>query len=165
MKGLEDLDPIPLGELMAAAGLQTRVDRKYVLRRADAMALLPRLDPRTRVLEIAGARTFRYRSVYFDTPELVSFRLTAHRRRHRFKVRTRTYLDSALCLLEVKTEGRRGGTVKDRLPYEESDHATAEPGRAFLRAVLGERCTLDLAPTLVTRYRRSTLHQLSLIHI
>jgi hypothetical protein len=152
------LDPISLDELTARAELQTRVDRKYVLPVADAARLVSRLDPGTRVLEIDGERTFRYRSVYFDTPDLVSFRLTAYRRRRRFKVRTRTYLDSALCWLEVKTEGYRGGTVKNRLPYEAADQDTVEPGRWFVGDVLGDD-ELNLAPVLVTNYRRTTFLQ------
>ncbi|GIF19046.1 hypothetical protein BJ973_006094 [Actinoplanes tereljensis] len=150
------LDTISLDELLEKAELQTRVDRKYVLPVAEALALPDRLAGRARILEIDGQQTFRYRSVYFDTPELTSFRLAATRRRHRYKVRTRTYVDSALCWLEVKTEGYRGGTVKDRLPYEMVDHETVEPGHWFVDRVLGYLPAL--APTLVTDYRRATLH-------
>lgn len=153
-------DPITLGELTEAAELQTRVDRKYVLPVAEAEALMARLDPETRVLEIDGERTFRYRSSYFDTPDLISFRLTAYRRRRRFKVRTRTYLDSSLCWLEVKTEGYRGGTVKNRLPYRMCDQDTVEPGRRFVDDILGDR-DFELVPTLLTHYRRTTFCQAS----
>lgn len=156
---LRRLDPVSLAELTEKAELQTRVDRKYVLPVTDALALLTRVSPDTRVLEIDGNRIFRYRSVYFDTEDLVSFRLTAHRRRRRFKIRTRTYLDSALCWLEVKTEGYRGGTVKNRLPYERCDEDSVAPGRWFVDSVLGERPDLHFVPTLVTNYRRATLYQ------
>ncbi len=159
MNAVACLDAIDLPELIAKAALQTRIDRKYVLRIEDALALLPRLDPATRVLEIGGTRTFRYTSVYFDTPDLVSFRLTAQRRRRRFKIRTRTYVDSAECWFEVKTEGCRGGTVKSRLPYDLADRDTAEPGRWFVESVLGDRAVGRLAPTLVTHYRRTTFYQ------
>ncbi|GIE89813.1 polyphosphate polymerase domain-containing protein [Actinoplanes regularis] len=156
---LVGLEAISLAELTEKAALQVRVDRKYVLRLEDALALLPAIDPATRVLEIDGLRTFRYRSVYFDTPDLVCFRLTAQRRRRRFKIRTRTYVDSAECWLEVKTEGWRGGTVKNRLPYESADEDTVEPGHWFVAGVLGDRAVAGLAPTLVTRYNRTTFHQ------
>ncbi|WP_436520804.1 polyphosphate polymerase domain-containing protein [Actinoplanes sp. HUAS TT8] len=153
------LGAIALPELLEKAGLQTRIDRKYVLGLDDALALLPRLDPATRVLEIDGLRTFRYRSVYFDTPDLASFRLTAQRRRRRFKIRTRTYVDTAQCWLEVKTEGSRGGTVKSRLPYDVVDQDTVDPGRWFVESVLGDRAGAHLAPTLTTCYRRTTFYQ------
>jgi hypothetical protein len=155
---LDHLGPISLPELTEKAELQTRVDRKYVLPLADALALLPKLDPQTRVLDIDGERVFRYQSVYFDTADLVSFRSAAHRRRRRFKVRTRSYLDSGLCWLEIKTEGYRGGTVKDRLPYQPADHDTVTPGRWFLDGVLEGCSRLAFAPVLITRYRRTTLY-------
>jgi hypothetical protein len=153
------LDAISLAELTEKAELQIRVDRKYVLYLDAARRVLAQLDPGTRVLEIDGLRTFRYRSVYFDTPDLISFRLTAHRRRRRFKIRTRTYLDSASCWLEVKTEGCRGGTVKNRLPYAACDQETVVPGRWFVDDILRDRAGLSFAPTLVTDYRRTTLYQ------
>ncbi|BCY07427.1 polyphosphate polymerase domain-containing protein [Actinoplanes sp. L3-i22] len=159
MNALACLGAIALPELLEKAALQTRVDRKYVLSLDAALALLPGLDPATRVLEIDGNRTFRYRSVYFDTPDLVSFRLAAQRRRRRFKIRTRTYVDSGQCWLEVKTEGSRGGTVKSRLPYQLADQDTVDPGRWFVASVLGERAVAGLAPTLVTHYRRTTFYQ------
>lgn len=159
MNALWRLDPISLAELTEKAALQTRVDRKYMLPMTDALALLSRVSPDTRALEIEGSRVFRYQSVYFDTDDLVCFRLTAHRRRRRFKIRTRTYLDSALCWLEVKTEGYRGGTVKSRLPYERQDEDSVTPGRWFVESVLGEQASPHFAPTLFTHYRRATLYQ------
>jgi hypothetical protein len=152
------LPPISLDELTACAALLTRVDRKYVLPLDAARRLLPLLDRPTRVLDIDGERTFRYQSVYFDTPELESYRLTALRRRRRFKVRTRTYVDSASCFLEVKTEGYRGGTVKDRMPYALSYEETVDPGRWFVERVLGVQGGRSFAPTLLSRYRRTTFH-------
>jgi hypothetical protein len=153
---------IGLAELTERAGLQTRFDRKYILPRAEAEALLPELAERARVLRIDGAHAFRYRSVYFDTPDLTSFRQTVNRRRRRFKVRTRSYLDSGSCWLEVKTEGFRGGTVKNRLPYRLDDQVDVAPGRWFVDSVLNglsvDCAGLAFAPVLVSRYLRTTLY-------
>ena len=55
-----------------------------------------------------GRRHFGYRSVYFDTPDLHSYLAAAQPRRHRFKVRIRSYLDSDQHFVEVKTLGRAG---------------------------------------------------------
>lgn len=160
---LARLTPIALAELIERAALQARYDRKYVLPLAQVAPLLSELDRDARVLEIGELRTFRYQSVYFDTADLTSFRLAALRRRRRFKIRTRSYLDSAGCWLEVKTEGSRGGTVKNRLAYRPDDERTVGPGRSFvdeiLTAVAVPDChELAFAPTVVTRYRRSTLY-------
>ncbi|MBQ0987996.1 polyphosphate polymerase domain-containing protein [Streptomyces sp. F63] len=160
---LGELPPIGLDELLACAMLQTRVDRKYVLP-ADALTtLLTRVPADTRVLEIDGDRRFAYRSLYFDTPDLLSYRLTAHRRRRRFKVRTRVYEQSDECWLEVKTRGSRDNTVKARLPYAPDDHDTLVPGRRFVDTTLaGNRIDgshrFTFVPTLTTRYHRATLY-------
>lgn len=160
---LSCLEPITLDELNSAAALQTRVDRKYVLRASEVDDILDALRSHVQVLEIGDLRQFAYESVYFDTPDLVTYFLAAQKRRRRFKVRTRTYLDSSLCWLEVKTRGPRGSTVKNRLPYKPEDRALLEPGRWFVDSVLAKESIagweeMTFAPTLVTHYRRTTLY-------
>ena len=160
---MNHLETISLDELVQAAALQTRVDRKYILRADEAEKVLEKLDVATRVLEIDGQRASNYESVYFDTPELLSYRMAATGRRRRFKLRTRSYVDTAESYLEMKTRGARGTTVKDRLPYlmDDRDFLTRD-GREYADAALdGIGIThpedLYLVPTLVTRYRRATL--------
>lgn len=160
---LARFEAIGLDDLVAEASLMTRVDRKYVVPRAELPAVLGHLNEQTRVLEIDGERRFGYHSVYFDTPDLLSFRMAAHPRRRRFKVRTRRYTDVGTAFLEIKTRGARGATVKERTEYPSSaadlltrgartDVASAlaavgvEPGRVT-----------ELGPILATRYRRATL--------
>jgi hypothetical protein len=163
---LARLAPISLADLIEAAELQTRVDRKYVLPRTEAdavLAALPFLAVPPTVLEIDGARSSEYESVYFDTPGLLSYRMAATSRRRRFKLRTRSYLDVGEAYLEVKTRGARSTTVKDRLPYDVARRAELTPpahdhidvALAGLGLPAGR---LDLVPTLVTSYRRTTLH-------
>ena len=100
-----------LAEITERAELQTRIDRKYLVP-VDAVADLVSGLGRFAVLEIDGLRGFRYESVYFDTPDLLTYRAHLQGRRRRFKVCTRAYLDSADCMFEVKLEGSRGSTVK-----------------------------------------------------
>ena len=156
------LDIISLDELNAKAALQTRVDRKYVLTRSSAALVLGELNPTTRVLEIDGHQASAYESVYFDTPDLLSYRLAAHARRRRFKLRTRSYVDSHEAWLEMKTRGARSSTVKDRVPYtmEQRGCLTIE-GRDYADGALAEIGLdpgLDLQPTLITRYNRTTFY-------
>ncbi|WP_353807529.1 polyphosphate polymerase domain-containing protein [Agromyces sp. SYSU T00194] len=156
------LRPISLDELNAAAALQTRVDRKYVLGRDRLGEVLTGLDRDTRVLEIDGERRSRYESVYFDTPELTSYLLAARGRRRRFKIRTRHYVDVGTSFLEVKTRGGRSLTVKDRIEYDGVDTETLSPeGAAYAASVFAE-VGIDapgrpFAPVLTTAYRRTTL--------
>ncbi|WFE24174.1 polyphosphate polymerase domain-containing protein [Solwaraspora sp. WMMD937] len=157
---LGEMAPIDLAELIERAALQTRVDRKYVVPLTALPSLLSQLPAGTRVLDIDADRSFRYESIYFDTPWLASYHCAAYRRRRRFKVRTRTYLDSGDCWLEVKINGARDSITKHRLRYLSQDRSTVGPGREFVDEVLSREAIPadgDFAPTLVTSYRRSTL--------
>lgn len=157
------MEPIGLPELTERAGLLTRVDRKYLLPSKALDRVLDTLPGTTKVLQIGDRRQFGYRSVYFDTTDLLAYRLTALRRRRRFKIRTRSYLDSDLHLFEVKTRGPRGTTVKQRVPYEGDGESLTRQDRAEAYAALvqtgsrGLHPTDDLGPTLITNYHRTTL--------
>jgi VTC domain len=155
------IDPIGLKELMDLAELQTRVDRKYFVPAAVFRKLIAELRGELRVLEIDGRRTFGYKSVYFDTPRLTNYRAHIQRRRQRFKVRTRTYTDSGLCMFEVKLTGSRGATVKERVPHpiEYSDNLTSEAMdhlRTSLSTAFNQSVPPGLQRTLTTTYRRTT---------
>jgi hypothetical protein len=156
---LGELSPAGLDEVNAAAALQARVDRKYVVPASQLEALLDRIAGTARVLEIDARRQFAYESVYFDTPELTAYHLAARRRRNRFKVRTRAYLDTGTCSLEVKLRDPLGVTHKHRCGHPLGARgALGATGTAFLAEfdaiapVAGE-----LRPTLVTNYSRTTL--------
>jgi hypothetical protein len=141
------------------AGLQIRTDRKYVIDPAMLHAVVQAVGPHAHVLDIMGAQCFDYRSVYFDTADLVAYRSAAHRRAGRFKVRTRTYVDTGQCMLEVKTKDERRRTVKHRLAYQPTDERriTAD-GRAFVDEHICRVPPLgELVPVLTTTYRRVTL--------
>ncbi len=156
---LDALPPIGLTELQLAADLQTRLDRKYIVDPVLVGQAVRTLGPTLRVLVIDGLRDFAYDSVYFDTPALDSYLGAATGRRRRFKVRTRSYLDSGECVLEVKTAGGRGHTIKQRLPYALDRRAELDDdARDFLhRNRIDPTVTARLGETMVTRYRRSTL--------
>jgi hypothetical protein len=156
---LETLDALSLGELDAVAALRSRRDRKYLVTPQAATGLLAALAPRSSALEVAQRRIFSYESLYFDTPDLRSYHSTAHGQRRRFKVRTRRYLDTDTCVLEVKTKGIRNQTVKERVGHShrawgQLDHAA----QAFIDTRTGlDGLAGQLGPVLTTRYQRSTL--------
>lgn len=156
------LEPITLAELNAAAALQRRVDHKYVIDAATLEPLADALAASHRVLEIDGRRSFEYWTVYFDSESLGSYRSHVQGRRRRFKCRCRHYVDTGRFTFEVKLKGHRGMTVKKQLGYASADASalTAEAA-AFVRGVLqeayGQSFDEELAPTLVTSYRRTTL--------
>lgn len=157
--GCAGLPTTSLEHIIATADLQTRVDRKYLVPPEVFAHVLARLDGRMKVLDIDGRRLFQYESVYFDTPELLAYHQHVGGRRRRFKVRTRTYVDSAQSMLEVKTAGGRDETIKDRHPYQLDERYGLNP---WAREVVGGRLgdaalARRLELSLVSRYHRATL--------
>ncbi|WP_226533634.1 VTC domain-containing protein [Microbacterium paraoxydans] len=153
---------ISLEHLVAEAALQTRVDRKYVVSRDAAAQVIDALGTDVRILDTDGTRDFPYETVYFDTPDLLSFRLAAQPRRRRFKIRSRTYVESGATFLELKTRGARSATVKDRIGYRVSDRRIlTDEARGYAADSLdaigidGSRAD-ELRMRLTTRYRRAT---------
>ncbi len=159
------LPRIDLPTLESGAALLTRVDRKYVVALATFERLVAALDDEWRALEIDGRRLFGYSSVYFDTPDLLSYRAHLQRRRRRYKIRVRRYVDSGDCMLEVKHKGLRGVTVKHRRPHAPSEQAElGADGRGFVTECLrryDDPPVETLAPVVVTTNRRATLVSLS----
>lgn len=162
MSTLDRLPAVSLAEVNAEAALLTRVDRKYVVPVADLDVVLTGVAG-LRALEIDARRSSRYESTYLDTVDLDSWSASAHRRRRRWKVRTRTYADSGERWLEVKTRGARGATVKERLPHPGDDDlgVPVEAG-GWVRERLGAAHVHGVDPaglvaTLRTSYLRTTL--------
>ena len=152
-------EPLTLDEVMEVASLQTRQEKKYLLTPQQFVDLAREMTD-LQVLEIDGKRLFSYESVYFDSPDLALFRAHRQGKRQRYKVRTRTYLDSGESLFEVKLKGGRGETVKQRLPYrfEDRDHING-PAQDFLNGTLHEEYDVSPPPlevSMTTRYNRAT---------
>lgn len=155
---LARLTPVSLEDIVEQAELLIRVDRKYLMARADAEMLVATVPANSQVLEIAGQRQFGYRSLYFDTARLDAYRGTAQRRRRRFKVRTRRY-DTGAEFLEVKTR-QASATVKHRIPSPASGLDLGVAGTVYVErqlAAAGVELTTALVATLWTSYTRSTL--------
>jgi len=165
MNFTDNLETISLDELNEAAALQRRTDRKYILTQAQAEQVLPQLAQQALVLSIDGRRSSDYTSVYFDTPDLASFHLAAHPRRRRFKVRTRSYMDTQQCYLEVKTEGARAQTVKERIEHPFNARAAlSEQSLNYIQETLNHElgtCPIHtdaLVPVIDSSYTRTTLY-------
>jgi len=156
---IRSLEPVGLAEVMQTAELIERSDRKYLVSGGQLEKLMYEIAPTTRVLEIDGLRSFQYETVCFDTPELDTYRMAAKGRPERVKVRTRSYMDSGLCHLEVKRKNRVGVTVKYRTPHraDERERLTSRD-LAFISEIAPIGLARDrLEPTLTVRYVRTTL--------
>ncbi len=162
LDAVHGLPALTLDEVNEKAALQTRVDRKYLLRAHTWGNVLASLTIAPSALEIDGRRSFGYSSTYYDTSELDSYRDAARCRPHRYKVRTRRYLDTGSCAVEVKMRSASGATVKSRewLDADEPEIGGLLPAAAatfvggFER--IGDRAH-QLTEVLTTTYQRVTL--------
>ena len=160
--GLERLRPMSLARINERAALVTRTCRKYLVPVELMGPLFAGAERDFGVLEIDGRTSFLYSSTYLDTPDLRTFHAHRQGRRLRYKVRTRTYVDTDTKMFEVKSKGARGITDKARieLPMEAPSDRLTWRTREFLDRALA-RYRMDppdtLAPSAVTDYRRTTV--------
>ncbi|MEV6018789.1 MULTISPECIES: polyphosphate polymerase domain-containing protein [unclassified Streptomyces] len=154
-----------LAEVDAAAALQHRTDRKYLVPLGLARRLVGQLADSHRILDLEGRRTTNYHSTYFDTPRLGAWRAHAQGRRRRWKVRTRLYAEDGLCRVEVKTKDGRGATVKHalRAPAEQYGRLDEEAAAFVDKVLAGSEIPVraeDLVATTEIRYLRAALADL-----
>jgi len=159
---LDNFSPITLAELESKAGLMERMDHKYIVSKSELLLALNDWTDQFQVLQINNKRSFAYESCYFDGADLNSFYDHQHGRRKRFKVRTRHYLDSGICFVELKLKGVRNRTVKTRMPYY-SDHCDQLDSQSlnFIQQSYydnyGKHFPCELSPSLKTEFNRITL--------
>ncbi|MEU6548690.1 VTC domain-containing protein [Streptomyces sp. NPDC046915] len=163
--GLSALRGATLAEVDAAAALQYRTDRKYLVPLDQARAFVHLLADRHHVLDLTGRRTTSYLSTYFDTEQLASWHAHVQGRRRRWKVRTRLYAEDGLCRVEVKTKDGRGATVKHALRVAAAAYgALGLEAGAFVDEVLGRSgipvTAAELSPAAEIRYVRAALADL-----
>ena len=165
---LGEVAPVGLAEVVGAARLARRVDRKYLVPVGDAARLVRLLADSHRVLRIGGRGSTSYRSTYLDTADLRLCRDHLQGRRLRWKARSRLYVEDRLCRFEVKVKGSRGETVKHTLDLPAEEYGGFGPAeRAFLAEVLGDLLTdrrgvqAHLRPVLEVAYSRATLVDLA----
>lgn len=95
--------------------LMHRVDTKYVTTREQLGCLLEKAKSHYFIQEIDGNRVGNYYTMYFDTRQMSMFYRHQFDKRPRQKLRIRSYLDSNLAFLEVKTKDNHGITKKKRV--------------------------------------------------
>jgi len=152
---LRRFEPISLSE-MGEVALQDRTDTKFVMREGQLYNALATLTQQYRVLDIRGVRLNRYRTLYFDTTDFALFQQHHTGRRERFKVRTRSYVDSQLSFLEVKHKVRQNRTVKNRIATPGLLTWVTPEADAFLNDYL-PFAPEALEPKLWNEYTRITL--------
>ena len=114
---LDHFAPITLDE-MSGIRLMNRTDTKFVTTGPMLCQLLQMAGKDYYVQKIDGEAIAAYYTVYFDTPDCDMY--TAHETGHsnRQKLRIRSYVDSHLNFLEVKTKNNHGRTKKKRVSLD-----------------------------------------------
>ena len=154
---LAQLEPISLDE-MGSIKLMNRTDTKFVTNKRKLVALLELAQGKYYAQQIGDSRIANYRTVYWDTPEHRFFLEHHNKRAPRQKIRVRTYLDSDLTFLEVKTKNNHGRTKKKRITVPDHDRhdIIAAGGSDFTRGLTGLTFE-DIDPTVQNRFQRITL--------
>jgi len=125
-------DPITLDE-MSGIKLMNRTDTKFVttVDRLKLLLALARDDYRAQ--EIGNQRIASYYTAYFDTPDNNMYIVHQNGHAGRQKLRIRSYVDSQLNYLEVKTKNNHGRTKKKRVDMVGFDPLNPDHGIRFLR--------------------------------
>ena len=111
---IADWNTVSLAELEAVS-LYRRIDTKFVLPPEQLYLLLERLKEDHKVLEINGNRIFKYKTVYFDTPDFQFYKDHHNGYLNRVKVRYREYVDSGQVFYEIKRKLPGDQTHKTRM--------------------------------------------------
>lgn len=150
---LEQLQPITLEE-MSAIRLMNRTDTKFVTTKTKLTELLTMAQGHYYAQFNAGSRIASYRTTYWDTDDFHFYMDHHNGRAPRQKVRVRTYMDSNVTFLEVKTKNNHKRTKKKRVEVPGQGQISAE------EAFLLERVRLhptDIHETVQNNFHRITL--------
>ena len=152
---LSAFDPISLAEMEDVA-LLNRTDTKFVMPVDSLLKALGRLPGFYRALEIEGRRLHHYQSLYFDSPEFITYQHHHNGRCNRYKVRFRRYLDSGLAFLEVKCRNNKNRTIKKRVRRHEINDRLSADDKHFISGHYPYEVR-SLAPSLWNNFHRITL--------
>lgn len=117
---LNNFAPITLDE-MSGIKLMNRTDTKFVTTVNRLRELLSLAKSEYRIQEVNGVRNIPYYTMYFDTESFDMYREHSNGHTGRQKVRIRSYVNSNLNFLEVKTKDNHGRTKKKRIAMQHFD--------------------------------------------
>lgn len=149
------MKPITLEE-MSGIRLMNRTDTKFVTNRRTLERLLEMAQGKYYAQEHGGTRIADYMTTYWDTPAHLFYLAHHNGRSPRQKVRVRTYMDSLVTFLEVKTKNNHGRTRKKRIEVPSQERLGEGASDEFLRRLTALGLD-DLRPTVRNRFHRITL--------
>lgn len=155
---LQQIEPISL-QAMGSVKLMNRVDSKFPTNMETLLRMAPLWREHFYVQENERQRIANYRSLYFDTPDALTYTMHHNRRLKRQKVRQRIYVESNIAFLEVKNKKNTGRTKKKRIqiPMEQwGDIYSAPESADFIREKVWVT-DQPLSPRLENAFQRITL--------
>ena len=151
---LKGFAPISL-EQMSGVKLMNRTDTKFVTDMSHLCRLLQIAQGSYYVQELDGQRNMGYDTTYFDTNSFDMYKQHQWGHTNRQKIRFRTYVNSHLQFMEVKTKNNHGRTQKKRIEVCDMDISDSVK-RDFLAKHL--RYAADtLQPAINNHFSRITL--------
>ena len=167
---LSSFKPISLDE-MSGIKLMNRTDTKFVTT-VDRLRLLLELAQKDyRAQEINGKRIASYYTAYFDTPDNNMYIVHQNGHAGRQKLRIRSYIESGMNFLEVKTKNNHGRTKKKRVDMVGFDPNNPDHGIRFLRQddqyrqydeFLRKHLRYD--PTVLTEHLENHFNRITLVN-
>ena len=153
-----EMKTITLSE-MKDIRLMNRIDTKYLIKENLIIELLEKIKNNYRVQIVNDLPVSRYQTTYFDTPEIDMYTLHHDNKLKRQKIRTRTYIESSLSFLEIKSKSNKGRTTKERMVINAEDFTdfSKNPKAVdfiYANSYWGDR---ELLPQVVSRFDRITL--------
>lgn len=141
---------------MSSIRLMNRTDTKFVSNKTKLVRLLQQAQGKYFVQEIEGKRVAQYRTIYWDTEEHRFYLEHQNGRAPRQKVRVRTYLDSDITFLEVKTKNNHARTKKKRIMVPAPDRLAEAGAEDFLENMVRQGLA-SMRPTVQNMFQRITL--------
>ena len=162
--------PITLDE-MSGIKLMNRTDTKFVTTVSRLKLLLALAHDDYRAQDIDGMRIASYYTAYFDTPDNNMYIVHQNGHTGRQKLRIRSYMDTGLNFLEVKTKNNHGRTKKKRVDMVGFDPSNPDHGIRFQRQdsqfvaydqFLRKHLRYD--PTVLTEHLENNFNRITLVN-
>ena len=152
---LQHLEPITL-EQMRNIRLMNRTDTKFVTSKDNLVRLLEMAQGKYYAQFNNDSRIANYMTTYWDTDNHRFFLEHHNGRAPRQKVRVRTYMDSDLTFLEVKTKNNHGRTKKKRVEVPSQEIEVQGTNGEFVEALVHQGLN-EMHPTVRNQFHRITL--------
>lgn len=152
---LDTFEPVTLKE-MDGVKLMDRTDTKFTFRLEQLNDVLKEVQSSYKCLEIESKKISTYKTLYYDTNDLMLYNKHHSGSLNRYKIRHRTYVDSMMGYLEVKFKNNKGRTIKERIKQKDVPNVFTENAYSFLLKELPFDPS-GLSPVVWVNYSRITL--------